>query len=226
MNAVGMAMAESHLAAKYNRDGHEIVDHLTYAFCSDGDLMEGASTKQPRSASHLGLGKLICVYDDNHITIEGNTILSYSDDVTRRFEGYHWHVQNLGERANDIEAIAAAFAAAKEEKERPSLIILRSHIGYGAPNRQDTPEAHGEPLGEDEIRLAKKLYVWPEQEKFLVPDQVLAHMRRAIEQGMEREEAWNARYSDYRVAYPDLAESFDAALSGTLPAGWDTESRS
>jgi transketolase len=221
MNAVGMAMAEAHLAAVYNRDGHGIVDHNTYVFCGDGDLMEGASHEAASLAGHLGLGKLICVYDDNHITIEGNTSLAYSDDVTRRFEGYHWHVLNLGDQANDLEAIAAAFAVAREEKERPSLIILRSHIGYGSPNRQDTPEAHGEPLGEAEVRLAKKHYGWPEEEKFLVPDQVSAHMRRSIERGVELEEAWNASFSDYRKDCPELAEGFVTALSGTLPAGWD-----
>lgn len=223
MNAVGMAIAEAHLAAVFNRDEHEIVDHYTYAFCSDGDLMEGASHEAASLAGHLGLGKLICVYDDNHITIEGNTSLTYSDDVTRRFEGYHWHVQNLGDQANDLDALAAAFVNARKEKGRPSLIILRSHIGYGAPNRQDTKEAHGEPLGEEEVRLTKKFYGWPEDEKFLVPDKVLAHMRRAVQRGVELEESWNKRYFAYQRSFPELADVFEAALADALPTGWDAD---
>jgi transketolase len=223
MNVVGMAMAEAHLAAVFNREEHEIVDHYTYAFCGDGDLMEGASHEAASLAGHLGLGKLICVYDDNHITIEGDTSLTYSDDVTRRFEGYHWHVRNLGDQANNLDALTAAFAEAQKEKGRPSLIILRSHIGYGAPNRQDTKEAHGEPLGEEEVRLAKKFYGWPEDEKFLVPDKVLAHMRRAVERGAELEESWNKRYSAYQRSFPELADVFEAALAGALPTGWDAD---
>jgi transketolase len=223
MNAVGMAIAEAHLAAVFNREEHEIVDHYTYVFCGDGDLMEGASHEAASLAGHLGLGKLICVYDDNHITIEGDTSLTYSDDVTRRFEGYHWHVQNLGDQANDLDALAAAFVNARKEKGRPSMIILRSHIGYGAPNRQDTREAHGEPLGEDEVRLAKRFYGWPEDEKFLVPDMVLAHMRRAVELGEELEDSWDKRYSAYQRSFPELADGFEAALAGALPTGWDAD---
>jgi len=143
MNAVGMAMAEAHLASVFNRAGHGIVDHYTYVFCGDGDLMEGASHEAASLAGHLGLGKLSCVFDDNHISIEGGTELACSDDAEKRFQAYGWHVQNLGERANDFDAIAAAFDMARQEKSRPSLIILRSHIGYGSPNRQDTSKAHG-----------------------------------------------------------------------------------
>ena len=152
MNAVGMAMAEAHLATIFNRDGHSIVDHHTYAFCSDGDFMEGASHEAASLAGHYGLGKLICVYDDNRITIEGDTALTYSDDVKKRFEAYHWQVQDIGDKANDLAALADALTEAREEKERPSLIIVRSHIGYGSPHRQDTAKAHGEPLGEEEIK--------------------------------------------------------------------------
>ncbi len=222
MNAVGIALAEAHFAAVFNRDGHEVIDHHTYVFCGDGDLMEGASHEAASLAGHLGLGKLICIYDDNHITIEGDTVLSYSDDAASRFEGYHWHVQNLGDSANDLEALSGALANARKERGQPSLIILRSHIGYGAPNRQDTKEAHGEPLGEEEIRLAKRSYGWPEDEKFLVPEKVLEHMRTAVDRGNELEEEWNGKYAEWRKAYPELADTLEAALSGDLPEGWDS----
>jgi transketolase len=221
MNAVGMAMAEAHLAAVFNREGHEIVDHHTYAFCSDGDFMEGASHEAASFAGHLGLGKLICVYDDNRITIEGSTTLTYSDDVARRFEAYHWHVQDVGDRANDLGALSEAFAKARAERDRPSLIIVRSHIGYGSPNRQDSEKAHGEPLGEKEVRLTKKFYGWPEEERFLVPVEVLGHMSRAREQGAKFEAEWNERFAAYRRAYPEQAAQFTAALGGELPTGWD-----
>ncbi len=222
MNAVGMAVAEAHLAAVFNRDDHTIIDHYTYVFCGDGDLMEGASHEAASIAGHLGLGKLICVFDDNHITIEGDTGLSCSDNVAGRFEAYHWHVQNLGEKANDLEALAAAFSAAQAEKGQPSLIILRSHIGYGAPNRQDTKEAHGEPLGEEEVRLTKRAYGWPEDEKFLVPEKVLEHMRSAVDRGAGLEEEWKTGYSVWRKAFPDLARTLEAAIAGNLPEGWDS----
>ena len=222
MNAVGMAMAEANLAAIFNREGHEIVDHYTYAFCSDGDLMEGASHEAASLAGCLGLGKLIWIYDDNHISIEGDTALTYSDDVAKRFDAYHWHVQNLGDNANDLTALATALTKAKEEKERPSLIMVRSHIGYGSPNRQNTKEAHGEPLGEEEIRLTKRFYGWPENEKFVVPEQVLTCMRQAIERGKKLEENWNKKFSEYKKAFPDMAKRFEAALSGDIPPGWDS----
>ncbi len=221
MNGVGMALAEAHLAALFNREGHGIVDHYTWVFCGDGDLMEGASHEAASLAGHLGLGKLICVFDDNRITIEGSTSLSCSDDTAGRFEGYGWDVQDLGDRANDLDTLEEALAAARDETERPSLIILRSHIGYGAPHRQDTREAHGEPLGEEEIRLAKRFYGWPEEEKFLVPNQVATHMGRMIERGRELEREWQDRMDGYRTAFPDLAARFEEALSGRLPQGWD-----
>ena len=223
MNSVGMAMAEAHLAAVFNRPGHAIVDHYTYAFCSDGDLMEGASHEAPSLAGHFGLGKLIWVYDDNHISIEGGTELTYSDDVAKRFEAYHWHVQNVGDNANDLEAISDAFAEARKRSEKPSLIILRSHIGYGAPNLHDTKEAHGAPLGEEEVRLTKRFYGWPEDARFLVPEQVLRHMRAAVDRGQELEEEWNRKFDAYRKAFPDLAEQFERALSGVLPTGWERD---
>lgn len=223
MNGVGMAIAEAHLAAVFNRPGYGIIDHHTWVFCGDGDLMEGASHEAASLAGHLGLGKLICVFDDNHITIEGSTALSCSDDAARRFQAYGWHVRNLGDRANDLDALGAAFDEALEEKERPSLIIVRSHIGYGSPNRQDTSSAHGEPLGEEEIRLTKRFYGRPEEEKFLVPEEVQAHMGQAVERGNALEEEWNTRLAAYRKSFPDLAARLAAAVSGELPGGWDAD---
>ena len=158
MNAVGMAMAEAHLAKRYNSEKHQVVDHYTYFFCSDGDLMEGASHEAASFAGHLKLGKLIGLYDDNHISIEGTTELTYNDDKKKRFEAYHWHVIDLGDNANDTDAIRKAYEEAKKITDKPSMIIVRSHIGYGAPNMQDTKEAHGSPLGEEEVARTKKFY--------------------------------------------------------------------
>ena len=221
MNAVGMAMAEAHLATVFNREGHDIVDHHVYTFCSDGDLMEGASHEAASLAGHLGLGKLICIYDDNRITIEGDTNLTFSEDVGKRFEAYHWHVQDIGDKANDLDALADALTIAREEETRPSLVIVRTHIGYGSPNRQDSAKAHGEPLGEDEVKLTKKGYGWPEDETFLVPEEALAHMSRAVERGEKLEAEWSERFSAFKEAYPELAGEFQQALSSTLPSGWD-----
>jgi transketolase len=223
MTSLGFAMAEAHLAATFNKEGHEIVDHYTYAFCSDGDLMEGASHEAAAIAGHLGLGKLIWIYDNNHISLEGPTSLSYSDDVARRFEGYHWHVLDIGDKANDLDALSAAIERAQEEKERPSLIILQSHIGYGAPHKQDTFEAHGSPLGAEEVRLAKRSYGWPEDAKFLVPEPALQHMRTAIPRGAFLEEEWKIKFAAYQKTYPELANQFEQALHCELPAGWQQE---
>jgi len=221
MNSVGMAMAEAHLAAIYNRENFNIIDHFTYAFCSDGDLMEGASHEAASLAGHLGLGKLIWIYDDNHITIEGKTDLTYSDDVSKRFEAYHWQVQNIGDAANDLETISRALEIARNEKELPSLIIVRTHIGYGSPNMQDTPEVHGAPLGEEEIKLTKRFYGWPEEEKFLVPDKVLAHMKEAAANGAQKEQEWQEKYLAFKKRYPDLVKQLEAALQNNLLRGWD-----
>ena len=221
MNAVGMAMAEAHLATVFNLEGHNIVDHHVYAFCSDGDLMEGASHEAASLAGHLGLGKLICIYDDNRITIEGDTNLTFSEDVGKRFEAYQWHVQDIGDKANDLDAFADACSKAKKEESRPSLVIVRTHIGYGSPNRQDSAKAHGEPLGEDEVKLTKKAYGWPEDETFLVPEEVLVHMSRAVERGEKLEAEWSERFSAFKEAYPELAVEFQQALNSTLPSGWD-----
>jgi len=223
MTAVGMAIAEAHLAARFNTKDQTIIDHYTYVFCSDGDLMEGASHEAASIAGHLGLGKLIFLYDDNHITIEGNTSLTYSDDVDKRFEAYHWHVQNLGDKGNDVKAISEAFTKAKEITDRPSIIILRTHIGYGSPHKQDTSDAHGSPLGEEEIRLTKKFYRWPEDQKFLVPDDVKSHMNAKKEEGMALEEKWKRGFDDYKKANPALAKQFNETLKQDLPDGWDKE---
>jgi transketolase len=221
MNAVGMAMAEAHLAAVFNRPDHTIVDHYTYVLCGDGDFMEGASHEAASLAGHLGLGKLIYIYDDNRISIEGPTDLTYSDDVARRFAGYQWHVQNIGDAGNDVQAMSAALDAAKAERDRPSLIMVQTHIGYGSPTLQDRPEAHGAPLGVEEIVRTKQVYGWPEQETFLVPERVLEHMRQAVPRGEALEQEWQERFAAYKAAYPEAAEQFEAALHGALPAGWD-----
>ena len=221
MNAVCMAMAEAHLATVFNREGHDIVDHHVYTFCSDGDLMEGASHEAASLAGHLVLGKLICIYDDNRITIEGDTNLTFSEDVGKRFEAYQWQVQDIGDKANDLDAFADACSKAKKEESRPSLVIVRTHIGYGSPNRQDSAKAHGEPLGEDEVKLTKKNYGWPEDETFLVPEEALAHMSRAVERGEKLEAEWSERFSAFKEAYPELAGEFQQALNSTLPSGWD-----
>ena len=223
MNAVGMAMAEAHLAAVFNRPEHAVVDHYTYVFCGDGDLMEGASHEAASLAGHLGLGKLIYVYDDNRISIEGATSLTYSDDVARRFEGYQWHVQDIGDRGNDLDALTTALTEARAETERPSLIVVRTHIAYGSPNFQDTPEAHGAPLGEAEIQETKQIYGWPAEARFLAPKPVLEHMQQAVGRGAELEQAWQDRLAAYGQAYPELAAQFDATLRGDLPAAWDAD---
>lgn len=223
MNAVGMAIAEAHLAAVFNTGEYNIIDHNTYVFCSDGDFMEGASNEAASIAGHFGLGKLIVLYDDNHITIEGKTSLTYSDDVAKRFEAYHWHVQNLGDKGNDLELISDAFTKAKSVNDKPSLIILRTHIGYGSPNKQDTSDAHGSPLGADEAKLTKKNYGWPEDKLFWVPDEVKSHMSTAIENGKALEKDWNKKLDDYNNAHPDLAKQLNQFLLQDLPEGWDKE---
>ncbi len=222
MNAVGMAMAEAHLASVFNRQDHTIVDHHTYVFMSDGDIMEGASHEAASLAGHLGLGKLICVYDDNRITIDGETSLSYSDDVVKRFEGYNWHVQDLGDSAEDLSSISGALNLAKAETERPSLIVVRSHIGYGSPRYQDTARAHGAPLGDEEIEATKRNYGWPEGETFLVPHDVSAHMGALVSRGVALEEDWNRRFAEYRSENPELAAKFQKALEGKPPTGWES----
>jgi transketolase len=221
-NAVGFAVAEAFLAARFNSGGLDVVDHRTYVIASDGDMMEGVSGEAASLAGHLKLGKLIVCYDDNHITIEGNTSLAFDqEDVCRRYEAYGWHTQAV-EDVNDVAAIDRALDAAKADA-RPSLIRIRSHIGYGAPNKQDTAEAHGEPLGEDEIKGAKRFYGWPEDAKFLVPDEALAHYRTAIERGQHYEREWNELWASYERADKARATTFLAEQAGTLPDGWWSE---
>ncbi|MEX2194519.1 MAG: transketolase [Thermoleophilaceae bacterium] len=219
---VGLALAERMLAARFNRDGHEIVDHFTYTIASDGDLQEGVSSEACSLAGHLGLGRLIAFYDDNHISIEGDTELSFGEDVGKRFEAYGWHVQNLGEDLA-LERIEAAVEAAKGEDGRPSLIIVRTHIAPGSPNKQDTEEAHGAPLGEEEVRLTKQAYGWPSEEPFHVPDEALEHFRSEAGRGSEAEEDWNGRLAAYREAHPEAYEQLALIMERRLPDGWDAD---
>ena len=220
-NAVGMAMAEAHLAAVFNREGHRIIDHHTYFICSDGDLMEGVSHEAASYAGHLKLGKLIGFYDDNRITIEGDTALTYSDDAGKRFEGYGWHVLHVAD-INDLDELDRAIVAAKAEDERPTMVVVRSHIGYGSPNRVDTAKAHGEPLGEEEIKLAKKNLGWESEEPFHVPPQALKHWREAREKGSRAHDEWIARYQQFRTAHKDVAAELERRLKKELPADWDS----
>ncbi len=220
-NAVGMAIAEAHLAAVYNKPDFDIIDHHTWVFCGDGDLMEGVSNEAASLAGHFGLGKLICFYDDNHITIEGETELAYSDNAAKRFEGYGWHVLDIGEKANDLAAIAGAIKEAKQHTDKPSLIIIRTHIGYGAPNLQDTSTAHGAPLGEEEIKLTKKFYGWPADKKFWVPDEVNENIHTYVERGKKREAEWNEKFNRYKKSWPELSQQLMHSISATLPGGWD-----
>lgn len=224
MTAVGLAMAEAHLGAIFNRE-EKIIDHYTYVFCSDGDLMEGASHEAGSIAGYMGLGKLICLYDNNHITIEGHTSLTYNDNVAERFKAYNWHVQEIEGDGNDTGAISEAFKKAREATDKPSMIILRTHIGYGAPNKQDTPKAHGSPLGEEEIKETKKFYGWPEDAKFLVPDDVREHMHQAVDRGEQWEKEWNSRLDEYKKKHGDLYDRLQQYLKQSLPAGWDRDVR-
>jgi transketolase len=219
-NAVGMAIAEAHLAAMFNRDGHRIVDHFTYVLASDGDLMEGISHEAASVAGHLKLGKLIAFYDDNRITIDGSTSLTCSDDTGLRFEAYGWHVQHVLD-GNDLEALDRAIAAAREESDRPSLIVVRTHIAYGSPNKQDSASAHGAALGEDEVELTKKNLGWPSLEPFHLPEEALAECRKCVGRGEEWSSAWRECVKEYGSAYPREAEELNRRLAGELPAGWE-----
>src|SRR5688500_404288 len=217
-NAVGMAMAEAHLAAVFNKPGHEIVDHYTWFIASDGDLMEGVSHEAASFAGHNGFGKLIGFYDDNRITIDGSTELSYSDNARKRFEGYGWQVLQLDD-VNDLAAIDRVSAEAKSDKERPTLVITRTHIGYGSPKKQDTASAHGEPLGKDEIVATKKNLGWPwPEETFRVPEEVLAHTRKAVEKGRAAHAEWKKRLA----SFPERDELL-RRIEGRLPANWDAK---
>jgi transketolase len=219
-NSVGMAIAERWLAAHFNRPGHEIVNHRVYAIAGDGCLMEGVSQEAASLAGHLRLSNLVWIYDNNHITIEGNTALAFSDDVAARFASYHWNVLRVGD-ANDTDLLNRALQTALKENERPSLIIVDSHIAWGAPNKQDTSAAHGEPLGDEEIRLTKQRYGWPPDAKFLVPEETKAYTDRSIERGRQAEAEWNASFAAYKAAHPQLADEWETMNRGELPANWD-----
>jgi len=221
-NAVGMAMAERHLAARFNSPGHEIVDHYTYMICGDGDMMEGISSEAASLAGHLGLGKLICIYDDNDISIEGSTEITFTEDVALRFKAYHWHILNVDD-GNDIDAIYNAIQAAKAQTGRPSLIVLRTHIAYGSPNKQDTADAHGAPLGDEEVRLTKKSLGLPEDALFNIPDAVRQHFTQCVENGRKAEAVWQEKFQNYNKKYPDMAIKWVDAMSGFLTTGWDED---
>jgi transketolase len=219
-NAVGMAIAEARLAARYNRSGHEIIDHKTYVIASDGDLMEGVASEAASLAGHLLLRKLICLYDDNRVTLAGSTSLTFTEDRLRRFAAYGWNTMKVSD-GNDIASVDAALQKARAETRRPTLIAVRTHIGYGSPHRQDTFEAHGSPLGAEEVRLTKERLGWPAEPAFLVPEQALAHFRRAVAQGERAEAEWNDRFVSYARAFPDLAQELARSIRGDLPPGWD-----
>ncbi len=217
-NGVGMAIAEAHLAAEFNTPSIRIVDHYIYAIVTDGDLMEGISSEAASLAGHLQLGKLIYLYDDNHISIDGSTDLAFTEDRMARFAAYGWHTQQVAD-GNDVEAMDAALKAAKADP-RPSIIAVRTIIGFGAPNRQGTSKAHGEPLGEEELRLAKENLGWPQEPRFYIPADVLAYFREAIPFGEECELGWKSDFERYRQANPTKALEFERRMRGELPAGW------
>ena len=220
-NSVGMAIASRWLATQYDRPDFELFGFNVYAVCSDGDLMEGVGAEAASLAGHLKLGNLCWVYDDNGITIEGKTDLAFSEEVGQRFAGYGWNVVKVQD-ANDLEALRGAWKAFEQTADRPTLVIVRSHIGWGAPNAQDTAGAHGAPLGADEVRLAKAAYGWPEEEQFLVPEEVPAHFRAGIgTRGRQLREAWEAKFDRYAQKYPELAEQLDLMGRRELPDGWD-----
>ena len=219
--SVGMAIAQKWLASRYNKPEFDIFDYDIYAVCGDGCLMEGVGSEAASLAGHLALDNLCWIYDNNHITIEGNTRLAFTEDVAARFMGYHWNVLRVGD-ANDLERIEDALKTFRETRDRPTLIILDSHIGYGSPHKVDSAEAHGEPLGEDEVRLAKRAYGWPEDAKFLVPDGVLEHFAAGIgKRGAEARAGWEKLLASYREQFPDLAVEIEQMQRRELPAGWD-----
>lgn len=221
-NGVGLAVAEAHLAARYNRPGIEIVDHFTYGIVSDGDLMEGVSSEAASLAGHLKLGKLIYLYDDNRVTLSAGTDLTFTEDRARRFEAYGWHVQSVAD-GNDLGAIEEALRAARREAGRPSLILVRTHIGYGSPDKQDSFQSHGSPLGAEEVRLTKEKLGWPTEPPFYIPDAARAHFREAIERGKRAEAQWKERLSAYARAFPDLAAAFEQSMRGELIDGWNQD---
>ena len=220
--SVGIALGERMLAARFNRDGHEIVDNHTFTIASDGDMQEGVASEACSLAGHLGLGRLIAFYDDNKIQLAGPTSQSFSEDVGKRFEAYEWHVQNIGDDMS-LDRLEDATRAAMEVEDRPSLIIVRSHIGYGSPHKQDTSSAHGSPLGEEEVRLTKEFYGWDPDKHFYVPDEALAHFRECCRRGREFEAEWESRFESYREEFPEEAELLLQIHDSELPEGWDSD---
>jgi transketolase len=220
-NAVGLAVAEAHLAARFNRPGHTLVDHTTYVLMGDGCNQEGVASEAASLAGHLGLGKLIALYDDNHITIDGNTAVSFTEDVLKRYESYGWHVQHVPDGNTDVNAIVRALEAAKAVTDKPSLIKVTTTIGYGSPNKANTAGVHGAALGADEAELTRKALEWTYGD-FVVPEEAYEHWRQAIQRGAAAEGDWNATLAAYRQAYPTEAAEFERLLRGELPADWDS----
>lgn len=218
-NGVGFAIAQKHLAGRYNKPGFDLFDYKIYAICSDGDLMEGVTAEAASLAGHLKLGNMIYFYDDNHISIEGDTGLAFNEDVAMRFEAYGWHVQTLPD-GNDLEALHQAVKNAKEETERPSLIKVRTHIAFGSPNKVDTAGSHGSPLGAEEVKLVKKNFGFDPEQSFAVPEEVLNYYREKGNEGIELEKKWNELYQAYKEQYPDLWQEYDLERTGKLPEGW------
>lgn len=221
-NTVGMAIAQRWLASYFNRPGHDIIDYKIFAIAGDGCMMEGISSEAASLAGHLGLANIVWIYDNNNITIEGNTALAFTEDVGARFMAYHWNVQRVSD-ANDTVMLSRALDSALKQNDRPSLIIVDSHIAWGAPTKQDTSGAHGEPLGDEEIRLTKQRYGWPENEKFLVPDGVKEFAANCQTRGADWEESWKAKFGAYAKEYPELAAQFELMIAGKLPEGWDKD---
>lgn len=220
-NAVGLAIAEAHLAAKFNQPDLTLVDHYTYAILGDGCNMEGVSGEACSLAGHLGLGKLIALYDDNHISIDGSTDIAFTEDVSKRFEAYGWHVLHVEDGNTDLEGLAKAIAEAKTVTDKPTMIKVTTTIGYGSPNKQGTADAHGSVLGPDEIKLTRDNLGW-EYEPFVVPDDALAHLRQAVDRGASLEAEWNETWAQYKTKYAEKAAEFDRLLSGKLPDGWES----
>jgi len=220
-NAVGMAMAEAQLAARYNRPGHVVVDHRTWVIASDGDLMEGVASEAASLAGHLRLGKLNVLYDDNSVTLAAGTDITFTEDRAARFAAYHWHVQTVDD-GNDVAAIERALQRARDETGKPSLVLVRTHIGYGSPE-QDSYKAHGSPLGEEDVAATKRRLGWPEQPPFLLPDDAIAHFRSALDRGKRAEDAWQEGFDAYAKAFPGEAGELRASLEAKLPDGWDAD---
>jgi transketolase len=220
-NAVGMAIGEAHLAARYNRAGHDVIDHRTWAIVSDGDLMEGVASEAASLAGHLQLGKLVCLYDDNYVTLAAGTDITFSEDRAKRFEAYGWQVIRVAD-GNDVAAIDAALAEARADTARPSLILVRTQIGFGSPE-QGSFKAHGSPLGVEDTKKTKQNLGWPTEPDFLVPEPALAHFRAALDRGAKAQAEWNGRLDGYAAAFPELAQELQTRLRGELPAGWDAD---